>query len=63
MGFRTERSETENRVVGLPISLAYLASGTAVSPWLYYLFADFKLQPLRSLTENSADLLGLMILH
>src|SRR3984893_4112490 len=53
------RRRTEALVA--PISLAYLGTAVVVSPWLYYMFADFRHTPLRSSNEHSADLLSLVI--
>ena len=49
------------QAVAAPISLAYLATAVAVSPWLYYMSVDFRHKPLRSSNEHSADLLSLVI--
>jgi hypothetical protein len=56
-------SELRRRIEALaaPISLAYLAMAVVVSPWLYYMFADFRHTPLRSSNEHAADLLSLVI--
>jgi hypothetical protein len=57
------QSDLRRRIqaVAAPISLAYLAMVVVVSPWLYYMFVDFKHKPLRSSNEHSADLLSLVI--
>jgi hypothetical protein len=57
------QSDLRKRIKALvaPISLAYLAAAVAVSPWLYYMFADFRHTPLRSSNEHSADLLSLVV--
>jgi hypothetical protein len=57
------QSNLRRRIVALaaPISLAYLAAAVVVSPWSYYMFADFRHTPLRSSNEHSADLLSLVI--
>jgi hypothetical protein len=57
------QSDLRRRIqaVAAPISLAYLATAVVVSPWLYYMFVDFRLKPLRSSNEHSADLLSLVI--
>lgn len=47
--------------LALPIGLAYLTTAAIVSPWLYYIFADFNRSPMRSIRKNSADLLSLVI--
>jgi hypothetical protein len=56
-------SELRRRIKALaaPISLAYLAIAVVVSPWLYYMFVDFRHMPLRSSNEHAADLLSLVI--
>jgi hypothetical protein len=57
------QSDLRRRIqaVAAPISLAYLATAVAVSPWLYYMSVDFRHKPLRSSNEHSADLLSLVI--
>jgi hypothetical protein len=57
------QSDLRRRIqaVAAPISLAYLATAVVVSPWLYYMFVDFRHKPLRSSNEHSADLLSLVI--
>ena len=57
------QSDLRRRIqaVAVPISLAYLATAVVVSPWLYYMFVDFRHKPLRSSNEHSADLLSLVI--
>jgi hypothetical protein len=57
------QSDLRRRIqaVAAPISLAYLAMAVVVSPWLYYMFVDFRHKPLRSSNEHSADLLSLVI--
>jgi hypothetical protein len=44
-----------------PVSLAYLGMAAVISPWLYYMFADFRHTPLRSSNEHAADLLSMVI--
>jgi hypothetical protein len=57
------RNDLRRRIqaVAAPISLVYLATAVVVSPWLYYMFVDFRHKPLRSSNEHSADLLSLVI--
>jgi len=57
------QSDLRRRIqtVAPPIFLAYLVTAVVVSPWLYYMFVDFRHKPLRSSNEHSADLLSLVI--
>jgi hypothetical protein len=57
------QSDLRKRIqtVAPPIFLAYLVTAAVVSPWLYYMFVDFRHKPLRSSNEHSADLLSLVI--
>lgn len=56
LGSRDER----RRIVALtaPISFAYLGTAILMSPYLYYVFADFRAVPLYSPSEYSANLLN-----
>jgi hypothetical protein len=62
-GWAFGESKLRRRIEGLagPISLAYLCAAVLMSPWLYYVFLDFRRSPVRASQEHCIDLLNLLL--